>query len=157
MADDDSRLDRELMELLNELRVALPGIQVLFAFLFTVPFTSRFRELTDFQRTVFFVAFLAAAAATVLLIAPTANHRLRWREGDKEKLLRRANVMTIAGLAILAVAMTAAVLLVTDLLYEIPAASVTAAGLAAAFALSWYVLPLSRKLRDRPRREAPTD
>jgi hypothetical protein len=148
MADDDSRLDRELMELLNELRVALPGIQVLFAFLFTVPFTTRFEDLTDFQRTVFFVAFLAAAAATVLLIAPTANHRLRWRERDKEVLLRRANVMTIAGLAILAVAMTAAVLLVTDLLYEIPAASITAAGLAAALAFSWYVLPLSRKVRE---------
>src|ERR671918_1181467 len=95
--DRGSRLDRELMELLNELRVALPGIQVLFAFLFTVPFTTRFGDLTDFQRTVFFVAFLAAAAATVLLIAPTANHRLRWRERDKEALLRRANIMMIAG------------------------------------------------------------
>ncbi len=146
--DDKSRLDRELVELLQELRVALPGIQVLFAFLFTVPFTRRFEQLTDLQRTTFFVAFIAAAAATVLLIAPTANHRLRWRERDKEALLRRANVMTIAGLAILAVAMTAAVFLVTDLLYEIPAASITAAGLAGAFTLAWYVLPLSRKLRD---------
>jgi len=146
--DDRSRLDRELMELLNELRVALPGIQVLFAFLFTVPFTQRFKDLTDLQRTTFFVAFLAAAAATVLLIAPSANHRIRWRERDKESLLRRANVMTIAGLAILAVAMTAATFLVTDLLYEVPAASITAAGLAGAFAIAWYVLPLSRKLRD---------
>jgi amino acid transporter len=147
--DDESRLDRELMELLNELRVALPGIQVLFAFLFTVPFTQRFDDLTDLQRTTFFVAFLAAAAATVLLIAPSANHRIRWRERDKESLLRRANVMTIAGLAVLAVAMTAATFLVTDLLYEVPAASITAAGLAGAFAFAWYVLPLSRKLRDQ--------
>jgi amino acid transporter len=142
------RLDRELMELLNELRVALPGIQVLFAFLFTVPFTQRFDDLTDLQRTSFFVAFLAAAGASVLLIAPSANHRLRWRERDKEKLLRRANAMTIAGLAILAVAMTAAAFLVTDLLYEVTAASITAAGLAGAFALFWYVLPLSRKVSD---------
>jgi len=147
--DDKSRLDRELMELLNELRVALPGIQVLFAFLFTVPFTQRFDDLTDLQRTTFFVAFLAAAAATVLLIAPSANHRIRWRERDKESLLRRANVMTIAGLAVLAVAMTAATFLVTDLLYEVPAASITAAGLAGALAFAWYVLPLSRKLRDQ--------
>jgi amino acid transporter len=147
--DDKSRLDRELMELLNELRVALPGIQVLFAFLFTVPFTQRFERLSDLQRTTFFVAFLAAAAATVLLIAPSANHRIRWRERDKESLLRRANIMTIAGLAVLAVAMTAATFLVTDLLYEIPAASITAAGLAGAFAIAWYVLPLSRKFRDQ--------
>ena len=147
--DDESRLDRELMELLNELRVALPGIQVLFAFLFTVPFTQRFEDLSDLQRTTYFIAFLAAAAATVLLIAPSANHRIRWRERDKESLLRRANVMTIAGLAVLAVAMTAATFLVTDLLYEVPAASITAAGLAGAFAIAWCVLPLSRKLRDR--------
>ena len=147
--DDKSRLDRELMELLNELRVALPGIQVLFAFLFTVPFTQRFKDLSDLQRTTYFIAFLAAAAATVLLIAPSANHRIRWRERDKESLLRRANVMTIAGLAVLAVAMTAATFLVTDLLYEVPAASITAAGLAGAFAIAWYVLPLSRKVRDR--------
>ena len=146
---DESRLDRELMELLNELRVALPGIQVLFAFLFTVPFTQRFKDLSDLQRTTYFIAFLAAAAATVLLIAPSANHRIRWRERDKESLLRRANVMTIAGLAVLAVAMTAATFLVTDLLYEVPAASITAAGLAGAFAIAWYVLPLSRKVRDR--------
>lgn len=147
--DDKSRLDRELMELLTELRVALPGIQVLFAFLFTVPFTQRFKDLSDLQRTTFFIAFLAAAAATVLLIAPSANHRIRWRERDKESLLRRANVMTIAGLTVLAVAMTAATFLVTDLLYEVPAASITAAGLAGAFAIAWYVLPLSRKLRDQ--------
>src|SRR5680860_1616720 len=120
------------MELLNELRVALPGIQVLFAFLFMVPFTQRFEDLTDLQRTAFFVAFLAAAAATVLLIAPSANHRMRWRERDKESLLRRANVMTISGLAILAIAMTAAVFLVTDLLYDVPAASITAAVMAMA-------------------------
>ncbi|HEX6310310.1 MAG TPA: DUF6328 family protein [Acidimicrobiia bacterium] len=152
MADDErSRLDRELMELLNEIRVALPGVQVLFAFLFTVPFTTRFSDLTDFQRTVYFVAFLAAAAATVLLIAPTANHRLRWRERDKEKLLRRANVMTIAGLAILAVAMAAAVLLVTDLLYEVTAAAITAAALAAALAGAWYLLPLSRRIGESRR------
>src|SRR5680860_1908929 len=136
------------MELLNELRVALPGIQVLFAFLFTVPFTQRFEDLTDLQRTAFFVAFLAAAAATVLLIAPSANHRMRWREHDKESLLRRANVMTISGLAILAIAMTATVFLVTDLLYDVPAASITAAGLAGAFALAWYVLPPRRKPSD---------
>jgi len=148
MSDDQSRLDRELIELLNELRVALPGVQVLFAFLFTVPFTQRFADLTRLQRSVFFVAFLAAAVATVLLIAPTANHRLRWREHDKEHLLRASNRMAIAGLVVLAVAISAAVFLVTDLLYEVPAAAVTAAALAGVLAMFWYVLPLARKLRD---------
>jgi hypothetical protein len=85
-------LDRELIELLNELRVALPGVQVLFAFLLAVPFANGWERVTDLQRDVFFVAFLATAAASILLIAPSAHHRLRWREGDKEQMLRRAGL-----------------------------------------------------------------
>ena len=90
-------LDRELIELLNELRVALPGVQVLFAFLLAVPFANGWTRVTDLQRDVFFVAFLAAATSTILLIAPSAHHRLRWREGDKERILQRANDLAIAG------------------------------------------------------------
>src|ERR671916_2197791 len=94
--DRQERTARELIELLNELRVALPGVQVLFAFLLTVPFTQRFPDITSLQRNVFFVAFLSAAAATAFLIAPTAYHRIRFREGDKEQMLQTANVLALA-------------------------------------------------------------
>jgi hypothetical protein len=106
VSDDSKRatdeLDRELIELLNELRVALPGVQVLFAFLLAVPFANGWRRVTHFQRDVFFVAFLCTAAATILLIAPSTYHRLRWREHDKEHMLTTANRLTIAGSAFLA-------------------------------------------------------
>ena len=90
-------LDRELIELLNELRVVLPGVQVLFAFLLAVPFSSGWTRVTDLQRDVFFLAFICTAAASILLIAPSAYHRLRWREGDKEQMLRTSNRLAIAG------------------------------------------------------------
>src|SRR5512132_3521469 len=83
----EERQDRELIELLNELRVALPGVQVLFAFLLGVPFTQRFGQMSELQKDVYFVTFLCAAASTALLIAPSAYHRLEWRQGDKEHLL----------------------------------------------------------------------
>ena len=95
------RVDRELIELLNELRVALPGVQFLFAFLLIVPFQQTRDQLTDFQRDLYFVALLAAAVATVLLIAPAAQHRVLFRQKDKEKLLRRSNVYAVAGLIVL--------------------------------------------------------
>src|SRR5881394_1531035 len=91
------RADRELIELLNELRVVLPGVQVLFAFLLAVPFANGWTRVTDLQRDVFFVAFLCTAAASILLIAPSAYHRLRWREGDKEQMLETSNRLAIAG------------------------------------------------------------
>ena len=100
MSGDESkeeRLDRELIELLNELRVALPGVQVLFAFLLGVPFTQRFGEVTDLQKDVYFLTFLCAAVATALLIAPSAYHRLDWRRGDKEHLLVVSNRLAIVG------------------------------------------------------------
>ncbi|CAN5325121.1 hypothetical protein BH18ACT12_BH18ACT12_02890 [soil metagenome] len=110
VADDESneeRHDRELIELLNELRVALPGVQVLFAFLLTVPFSNGFPKLGGFDRDIYFVAFIATAVSTVLLIAPSSYHRLRWRQRDKERMLVISNYLTIAGLAALAVAITA--------------------------------------------------
>src|SRR3954467_8380812 len=87
----DEDLDRELIELLNELRVVLPGVQVLFAFLLAVPFANGWTGVTELQRDVFFVAFIATAASSILLIAPSSYHRLRWREGDKEQMLRTSN------------------------------------------------------------------
>jgi hypothetical protein len=138
-------LDRELIELLNELRVALPGVQVLFAFLLAVPFANGWRRVTAFQRDVFFVAFLCTAAATILLIAPSAYHRLRWREHDKEHMLETANRLTIAGTGFLALAMTAVVLLITDVLFSFWWAVLATALLAAGFAWFWYGLALRRR------------
>src|SRR5438552_11062818 len=94
----DQRHNRELIELLNELRVALPGVQVLFAFLLAVPFANGFPKLGRFDRDVFHAAFVAAALSTVLLIAPSSYHRLRWRHHDKERMLRVSKVLTIVGL-----------------------------------------------------------
>jgi hypothetical protein len=108
------RIDRELMELLNELRVALPGVQFLFAFLLVVPFQQRGADLTDFQRDVYFATLLAAAVATGLLIAPAAQHRVLFRQHDKEALLRRSNRSAFLSLTVLALAIAGAVLLVTD-------------------------------------------
>jgi hypothetical protein len=140
-------LNRELIELLNELRVALPGVQVLFAFLLAVPFANGWRRVTEFQRDVFFVAFLCTAAATALLIAPSAYHRLRWREHDKEHMLTTANRLTIAGLALLALAIAASVLLITDILFDLWEAVLVATLVAAGFAWLWYGLPLWRRTR----------
>jgi uncharacterized protein DUF6328 len=145
----DERLDRELIELLNELRVALPGVQVLFAFLLGVPFTQRFAEVTDLQKDAYFFTFLCAAAATALLIAPSAYHRLTWRQHDKEHLLKVSNRLAIAGTVFLAVAMASTVFVVTDLLFETAAAGIIAGVTAGFYAWFWYGLPLVRRgLRD---------
>jgi predicted membrane channel-forming protein YqfA (hemolysin III family) len=145
----EERLDRELIEFLNELRVVLPGVQVLFAFLLTVPFANRFTAITNLQRQVFFAVFLCTTAATALLIAPSAYHRLRWREYDKEQMLRTSNRLAIGGMVFLSLALVGASFLVTDLLFHPAAAAVVTAAVAIFFAWFWWVLPLSRKLRDQ--------
>jgi hypothetical protein len=145
----DERLDRELIEFLNELRVALPGVQVLFAFLLGVPFTQRFGEVSDLQRDVYFVTFLCAATATALLIAPSAYHRLEWRQGDKEHLLVIGNRLAIAGTAFLALAISGTVFVVTDMLFNEASAAVLAALTAALFGWLWYGMPLVRRLTSR--------
>jgi hypothetical protein len=144
-APDKHDLDRELIELLNELRVALPGVQVLFAFLLAVPFANGWTRVTDLQRDVFFVAFLATAASSILLIAPSAHHRLLWREGDKEHMLRTANALAIGGTVFLAIGMTAAVFLIADILFRAWWAALTAALVAGGFSWFWYGLPLLRR------------
>jgi Family of unknown function (DUF6328) len=146
--DDESReekLDRELIELLNELRIALPGVQVLFAFLLGVPFTQRFETVTDLQKDAYFFTFLCAAAATALLIAPSAYHRLTWRQHDKEHLLKISNALAIAGTAFLAVAISSTVFVVTDVLFDTAAAAIIAAVTAGFYAWFWYGLPLIRR------------
>ncbi|HYZ19780.1 MAG TPA: DUF6328 family protein [Gaiellaceae bacterium] len=148
--DDESkeeRLDRELIELLNELRVALPGVQVLFAFLLGVPFTQRFDAATDLQKDAYFFTFLCAAAATALLIAPSAYHRLTWRQHDKEHLLNVSNRLAIAGTVLLAIAIASTVFVVTDLLFDTTAAGIIAGLTAGFYAWFWYGLPLLRRAR----------
>ena len=148
---EDDRRDRELIELLNELRVALPGVQVLFAFLLAVPFANGFPKLDPFDRDVYFAAFIATALATVLLIAPSSYHRLRWRQHDKERMLVISNALSIAGLACLAVAVTCVVFVIADFLFHGTVAAAFAALIAAAFLILWYGLPLAAALADRKR------
>jgi hypothetical protein len=143
--DREHDLDRELIELLNELRVALPGVQVLFAFLLIVPFSNGWNDVTELERDVFFVAFIATCVASVLLIAPSAHHRLLWREGDKEHMLATANRLAIGGTFFLAVAMTGVVFLITDVLFEVWWAALATALIAGTFAWCWYGLPLLRR------------
>jgi hypothetical protein len=140
--DQASRLDRELLELLNELRVVLPGVQALFAFLLIVPFNDRFPSISGLERTVYIVALLASALACVLFITPPAFHRLRFRRHDKAQLLRVGNRCAIAGMAALAVAMTAGVFLVTELLFGAAVAGALTALIALPIAVLWWIVPL---------------
>jgi amino acid transporter len=145
MADGESRgerLDRELMELLQELRVVLPGVQVLLAFLLTAPFQQRFSQLPGSLRNAFFASIASATLATVLLIAPSAHHRLRWRAGEKERLLRIGNQMALWGTVFLAVAIVLALYVVTNVLFSSGLALLTAGGAVVVFGVLWYVLPL---------------
>lgn len=148
------RLNRKLEELLQELRVALPGVQVLFAFLLTLPFTSRFAQIDDLDRGVYFSAFLAAALSSVFLIAPSAYHRLRWRftdretMGEKQRMLVTASRQAIGGVVLLAVAMGSVVFLVSDVLFNLRVAGVAAGIVAAAMTWLWFGLPLTRRAGD---------
>lgn len=146
--DDESRLDRELIELLNELRVALPGVQVLFAFLLTVPFTNRFAGVDDLQKDAYLIALLATAIGSIFLMAPTAHHRIRFRERDKEALIRTANRLAIAGTVCIAVAMTTSVFLVADVLFKKTVTGIVTGVVAGCFVWFWYGMPLRRAARD---------
>ena len=142
--DEAERLDRNLEELLQELRVALPGVQVLFAFLLVVPFNQRFPTITQFQQSVYFATLLLATGAAAFLIAPTVHHRIQFRQQDKERIVMTANRFAIIGLLLLAVAMTGAVLLITDLLYKNTTVAIVTAAIAFMFAVLWYAVPLRR-------------
>ena len=139
------RADRNLLELLNELRVALPGVQVLFAFLLVVPFNQRFDRMSEFERDLYFGVLLCTGIAAVLLIAPSMHHRLEFRQRDKEYLVEEENRLTIAGLCTFALAMTCAMLLITHYLFGTVTAIVTTAVVVCAFALVWFALPLGQR------------
>ena len=139
------RVNRELIELLNELRVALPGVQVLFAFLLAVPFSAGWDKVTGFQKDVFFGTLIATSISTACFIVPTAYHRLNFRRQDKEHILLRSNKFAIAGIIFLAGSMTGVVVLITDVIYSDAAAVVSGIVAFLLFVGLWLVLPLARR------------
>lgn len=136
------RVDRELIELLNGLRVILPGVQVLLAFLLTVPFSSGFAKTDSTERIVYFVTVLLTVAAIGALTMPAAYHRIRFRQGDKERMLRVSNVFAIVGLALLTLAMASVVFVITNVLYGLAAAVPFSLAAFALLAFSWFAGPL---------------
>jgi hypothetical protein len=141
-------LDRELIELLNELRVTLPGVQVLFAFLLIVPFSQQFELINDLQKYAYIVALTFTALGSALLIAPTPYHRIRWRDQDKEAMLRLANRLALAGTVCVAIAMPCALFFVTDFLFKSPLPALLSALVIGVIVTFWYALPLERELRE---------
>ena len=145
---EEERLDRNLGELLQELRVALPGVQVLFAFLLVVPFQQGWTGVTDFEKTVYYVTLLLTAAASVCLIAPTARHRMRFRELDKEWIVVTANRLAIAGLVFLGGAICGAIMLISHTVYDHATMAVVTGVLAASIGWFWFAAPVVREMRD---------
>lgn len=146
----DDRHNRQLVELLNELRVVLPGVQMLFGFLLAVPFTQRFSTVSNLQSNLYYGTFLAAAAASVFLIAPASFHRIVWRHGRKRNLLHVSNKLAIIGTAFLAVAIAGSVGLVTSLLFGNAWAAGAAAFVAGLIAVVWFMLPFVSRLLGAP-------
>jgi hypothetical protein len=142
---EKQRWDRNFADLLQELRVAQTGVQILFAFLLTMPFTARFEDTTAFQRDVYIVALLAAAGATALIISPVAFHRALFRQGRKPELVRFAHRMASGGLALMLVAMVSSILLITDFLLDQSIAIILTAIAGAWFLTFWAVLPFARR------------
>lgn len=158
---DSKRADahRRVAELSDEVRIALPGVQVLFAFLLTLPFTGDFSEISRRNESTYFLAFISAAVASVLLIAPSAMHRIQHGDGgDRHEFVAIATVLAIVGTVFLAVSMSAVVFLVTDVLYDATTAAFVAAGLAGLAVVLWFVFPLVLRLRHTrdPEVRAPT-
>src|SRR5215210_6873918 len=140
--DPQERTARELIELLQELRIVIPGVQVLFAFLLTVPFNQGFSKLDSLQQGVFFATLMCTAAATALLIAPSAHHRLLFRQGVREQRLKMGNVLAILGLVFLVPAMIGVVFVITDLIFGLTTALIVTVVMAVMFSLLWFALPL---------------
>src|SRR3954469_7039795 len=146
--EEQERLTRQLLELLNELRVALPGVQVLFAFLLAVPFQNRFEQASSLETHVYLFTLLASAAATACLIAPTGYHRLLFQRGDRPRIIEHGTRMLIAGLGCLAVAMTGAVYLITEFLFNTATAVAIGAAAGALFGWLWFGQALWRRWRN---------
>ena len=143
--DEAALRDRQMLELLNELRVALPGVQILFAFLLTVPFAQGFRRVTETQKNLYYATLMATCAATICLIAPSATHRLRFHKRDRAYLIETANSYLIAGLAFLAIAIVLALILISDFLYNGVVVWLAPLLLALLLLGLWFVRPLVRR------------
>ena len=144
---EEAKRDRQMAELLQELRIALPGVQILFAFLLTVPFAQGFTKVTDFQRDLYFATLLATAASTICLIAPSATHRLRFHQQERAYIVESANRLLIAGLVFLAIAIVCAVTLITDYLFGLGSAWYWPAAVALGLLVMWFARPLLRQAR----------
>jgi hypothetical protein len=142
--DAEEKRDRQMLELLNELRVALPGVQILFAFLLAVPFAQGFQRITPTQRTLFYASLLATAGSTICLIAPSATHRLRFHKSDRAYIIESANRYMIAGLVFLGIAIVLAVATVTDYLYDTWIVWAAPAAIAVVLGSLWFLRPLLR-------------
>jgi Family of unknown function (DUF6328) len=141
------RLDRNLQEMLSELRIVVTGVQVLFAFLLVVPFNSGFANIGPFQRAVYFVTLLLAALAAVCMLATPAHHRILFRCDDKRHIVFTANRLMITGLGFLALAMSGSLLLVATKLFGITTGAITVGIAASFFLVVWFGLPLMRKAK----------
>jgi putative effector of murein hydrolase len=146
--DEQERTERQMAELLQELRVALPGVQILFAFLLIVPFNNRFERVTELQKDVYFIALLAALASITCLIAPTAFHRIRFRDYDKEALVLSGTWLARVGLVFLAVSLTACAFFVTDFIFDATTATVVAVAFGLALVGLWFAFPIAREVDD---------
>jgi amino acid transporter len=154
---EKARINRELIELLNELRVALPGVQVLFAFLLILPFQQRWTIVTDVEKAAYFISFAATATASILLIAPSPYHRIRFRDSDKFDVLRFGNRMLLGASAFMAIAITTAAYLITTVVTDAFPAGIVAAIAALLIVTFWYVIPLRERSNDRRRASGRTD
>lgn len=150
---EKERTDRQLLELLNEVRVALPGAQVLLGFLLTVPFATRFDQVDRSGRVALFACLLSTTAGIVLLMPPAVYHRLRWKRGGKRDVIRIAHRLFLIGTALLAAGVAASVFLVGDVLFGPATAAIAAAAVGVCVLATWYVLPLERGHRADIRRE----
>jgi hypothetical protein len=148
--NEEQKRDRQMLELLNELRVALPGVQILFAFLLTAPFAQGFQRVTETQKNLFYAALLATAASTICLIAPSATHRLRFHKSDRTFIVESANRYLIAGLVFMGIAIVLAVAMVTDFLYDHWIVWVAPSAVAVALAVTWFIRPLLRRQSSGP-------
>jgi len=148
---DSSDFEREWTEILNEIRVALPGVQLLFAFLLAAPFSEPFRAMRELIRYGYFVCFLTTTASCAFLIAPSVYHRLHWRRDvhDKEQMLRTCNRLAITGVVLLAFAMTSAVYIISVAVAGRKVALLVAAAAAVLFASLWFAFPLLRRNAER--------
>lgn len=145
--DSEEKRDRQMIELLNELRVAMPGVQILFGFLLTVPFSRGFATATDFQKNVFYVTLLLVGLSTACLIAPSTAHRVLFHQRERPWLIEHANRMLLYGAIFLAFALVGAVLLVTDYLFGSPAVYIFPPALFVVLAGMWFIRPLAHRQR----------